>query len=263
MQLPSRIGKYELIEFLGGDTSEMYRARDTELDRAVIVRILSSEASSDAQARARFLKEGREAGVPDFGDHEGRPYFVIQMRESAAPSIVRLSIVVYALVLVTTAIAIVAWFSMRKAPDIPIEPSPHLPGGKIVSRMIEIPAEGAAKPFYIDTTEVTNAEFCAVIHCADASLQPGLSAVNVTVAQARQYASYKGERLPTASEWERAAHARNPAYRMIGNVWELVEDPATQKAEALTMVAGELKPPRPIPESYSAPDVGFRCARDP
>ncbi len=186
-------------------------------------------------------------------------------RESPAPSILRLSLVVYAAVLLATALAVGTWLWMRKAADLPIEPSPHLPSGAIVSRMILIPGgtihdQPGGKPFYIDTTEVTNAEFCAVIHCADASLAPGRPAVNVTVAQARQYASYKGKRLPTAQEWERAAREANPAYRITGNVWDLVESPAGPGAEALS--GGQLKPTRPIGEHQSAPDIGFRCVRD-
>ena len=35
MQLPARIGKYELEEFLGGGMSHVYRARDTVIGRTV------------------------------------------------------------------------------------------------------------------------------------------------------------------------------------------------------------------------------------
>jgi hypothetical protein len=190
----------------------------------------------------------------------------VRLRESPAPSILRLSLVVYAAVVLTTALAVGTWLWVRKAGDVPIEPSPRGAGGRMVASMILVPGatfhdKPAGKPFYIDASEVTNADFCAVIHCADATLAPDLPAVNMTVAQARQYASYKGKRLPTALEWERAARDGNPAYRMAGNLWDLVESPAGPIAEALA--AGVLRPARPIPERYSAPDVGFRCARDP
>jgi hypothetical protein len=194
---------------------------------------------------------------------EDDPKPPVRVRESPTPNILRLSLVVYAAVLLTTAIAVGTWLWMRKAADIPIEPSPHLPGGAIVSRMILIQGDATVKPYYIDTTEVTNAEFCAIIHCADASLTPSFPAVNMTVAQARQYASYKAERLPTELEWERAARDASPRFQMRGNVWDLVEGRGTSSAEALVVFAGELKPPRPIPEGFSAPDVGFRCAKDP
>jgi hypothetical protein len=184
-----------------------------------------------------------------------------RVRESPTPSILWLSVVVYAAVLFTTALAVGAWLWMRKAGDVPIEPSPHGLGGVIVATMILIPGGSGGKPFYIDTTEVANADFCAVIHCADPSLAPGLPAVNVTVAQARQYASYKGKRLPTALEWERAAREANPAFRMSGNIWDLVESPAGPRAEALAG-AGQFKPARLISEHYSGLDIGFRCVKD-
>jgi hypothetical protein len=193
---------------------------------------------------------------------EDQPKPPVRVRESATPSILRLSVAVYAAVLLTTALAVGAWVWMRKAGDIPIEPSPHLPGGALVSRMVLIPADATGKSFYIDATDVTNAEFCAVIHCADTTLPPNLPAVNLTVAQALQYASYKGKRLPTAVEWQRAARDAPRPYR-AGNVWELVEEPGAPNAEALAISAGQLQPPRSIPERYAAPDVGFRCVKDP
>ena len=87
MQLPSNIGKYELIEFLGGGMSQVYRARDTVIDRPVVVKILTLEGSADPEAKARFLQEARVAGniqhenivsVFDFGEHEGRPFIVME-----------------------------------------------------------------------------------------------------------------------------------------------------------------------------------------
>src|SRR6202035_5126207 len=87
MQIPASIGKYELLEFLGGGMSHVYRARDTVIDRPVVVKLLTPDASSDPEAKARFLQEARVAGniqhenivsVFDFGEHEGRPYIVME-----------------------------------------------------------------------------------------------------------------------------------------------------------------------------------------
>ena len=61
-----------------------------------------------------------------------------RVRESPTPSILRLSLVVYAAVVLTTALAVATWLWMRKTGEIPIEPSPHLPGGALISRMIRI-----------------------------------------------------------------------------------------------------------------------------
>jgi Sulfatase-modifying factor enzyme 1 len=184
-------------------------------------------------------------------------------RESPTPSILRLSLVVYAAVILTTVLAVAAWLWMRKAGEVPIEPSPHLPGGAMVSSMVLIPGDATIKPFYIDATEVTNTDFCAIIHCTGVTLIPDRPAVDVTIAQARQYASYKGKRLPTASEWERAARGATFPYRRASNVWELVENPGAPTAEALAIFADILQPARAFHEHDSAPDVGFRCAKDP
>ena len=88
MQLPARIGKYELLEFLGGGMARVYRARDTVIGRTVAVKILTEESCADEEAKARFLQEARLAGniahdniinIYDFGeDSEGRPFMVME-----------------------------------------------------------------------------------------------------------------------------------------------------------------------------------------
>ena len=90
MQLPSLIGKYELQEFLGGGMSHVYRARDTVIERSVVVKILTEDASADPESKARFLHEAKIAGgiqhenivsVFDYGEHGGRPYIVMEYLE--------------------------------------------------------------------------------------------------------------------------------------------------------------------------------------
>lgn len=87
MQLPTRISKYQLLEHLGGGMSHVYRAQDTVIDRPVVVKILTEESCADPEAKARFLQEARIAGniqhenivsVFDFGEHEGRPFIVME-----------------------------------------------------------------------------------------------------------------------------------------------------------------------------------------
>jgi serine/threonine-protein kinase len=88
MQLPARIGKYELQEFLGGGMARVYRARDTVIGRTVAVKILTEEGCADEDAKSRFLQEARLAGnithdniisIYDFGeDGEGRPFMVME-----------------------------------------------------------------------------------------------------------------------------------------------------------------------------------------
>jgi eukaryotic-like serine/threonine-protein kinase len=86
MELPARIGKYELEEFLGGGMSHVYRARDTVIGRTVAVKILTEAGCQDAEAKARFLAEARMAGnishdniisIYDFGEDEKQHPFMV------------------------------------------------------------------------------------------------------------------------------------------------------------------------------------------
>ena len=86
IQLPARIGKYELQEFLGGGMSQVYRAVDTVIGRAVAVKILTNTAAEDEEAKARFLAEARTAGniahenvisIYDFGWDEQQGLFMV------------------------------------------------------------------------------------------------------------------------------------------------------------------------------------------
>ena len=88
--VPSRIGKYELEQYLGGTMANVYRAKDAVLGRRVAVKLLSDAGMADAEARERFLQEARVAssirheniiGVLDFGEEQGRPYLVMEFVE--------------------------------------------------------------------------------------------------------------------------------------------------------------------------------------
>ncbi|HKX00303.1 MAG TPA: bifunctional serine/threonine-protein kinase/formylglycine-generating enzyme family protein [Bryobacteraceae bacterium] len=88
MQLPARIGKYELQEFLGGGMARVYRATDTVIGRTVAVKILTEEGCADEEVKSRFLQEAQLAGnvshdniisIYDFGqDEQGRPFMVME-----------------------------------------------------------------------------------------------------------------------------------------------------------------------------------------
>ncbi|HXI41839.1 MAG TPA: bifunctional serine/threonine-protein kinase/formylglycine-generating enzyme family protein [Bryobacteraceae bacterium] len=88
MQLPARIGKYELQELLGGGMARVYKALDTVIGRTVAVKILTEEGCADEEAKSRFLQEARLAGnvthdniisIYDFGeDADGRPFMVME-----------------------------------------------------------------------------------------------------------------------------------------------------------------------------------------
>jgi eukaryotic-like serine/threonine-protein kinase len=90
MQHPSRIGKYEVEEYLGGGMSRVYRAKDSVLGRLVALKVLAESVASDPEAKARFLQEARLASsiaheniiaVYDFGEEEGRPFMVMEFLE--------------------------------------------------------------------------------------------------------------------------------------------------------------------------------------
>ncbi|HEX4592961.1 MAG TPA: serine/threonine-protein kinase, partial [Bryobacteraceae bacterium] len=87
MQLPASIGKYELIEQLGGRMAEVYRARDASLGRTVAIKILTEAGMADGEAHARFLAEARLIGslvheniigFYDYGDEAGHPFLVME-----------------------------------------------------------------------------------------------------------------------------------------------------------------------------------------
>ena len=62
MALPSgvRLGPYELVSPIGaGGMGEVYRARDTRLDRSVAIKVLPPALAADAQLRERFEREAR------------------------------------------------------------------------------------------------------------------------------------------------------------------------------------------------------------
>jgi serine/threonine protein kinase len=82
MALPrgTRLGPYEIGALIGaGGMGEVYRARDTRLDRAVAIKILH-EGTGSSERRSRFEREARAIAalthphictVYDVGHHEG------------------------------------------------------------------------------------------------------------------------------------------------------------------------------------------------
>ena len=87
----SKLGPYEILAPLGaGGMGEVYRARDSRLDRVVAVKVLPSSFASDAERLRRFEQEARSVAalnhpnilaVHDIGTHDGAPYMVCELLE--------------------------------------------------------------------------------------------------------------------------------------------------------------------------------------
>jgi len=63
LQSGARLGPYEILAPLGaGGMGEVYRARDTRLDRTVAIKVLPEPVAGDPDRRLRFTREARAAG---------------------------------------------------------------------------------------------------------------------------------------------------------------------------------------------------------
>ncbi len=86
-----RLGPYEILSPLGaGGMGEVYRARDSKLDRDVALKVLPSHLGQDPVARERFEREAKAVAalshpnilsIFDFGSHEGVAYAVTELLE--------------------------------------------------------------------------------------------------------------------------------------------------------------------------------------
>jgi len=89
--LNTQFDHYEILAPLGkGGMGEVYRARDTRLNREVAIKVLPGEVAHDAERLRRFEQEARATSalnhpniltVYDFGNHEGNPYLVMELLE--------------------------------------------------------------------------------------------------------------------------------------------------------------------------------------
>src|SRR5688500_9781623 len=87
----TRLGPYEILDSLGaGGMGEVYRARDTRLDRAVAIKVLPPHLASDPQLRERFDREARTisslshphiCALFDVGHHDGIDFLVLEYLE--------------------------------------------------------------------------------------------------------------------------------------------------------------------------------------
>src|SRR5579871_639242 len=87
----TKLGPYEIQSPLGaGGMGEVYRARDTRLDRIVAIKVLASHLSASAELRQRMEREARAISslnhacicqLYDIGSQDGTEYLVMEFLE--------------------------------------------------------------------------------------------------------------------------------------------------------------------------------------
>ena len=89
--LGARFGTYEILARVGaGGMGEVWRARDTRLDREVALKVLPLSTLADDTARARLLREARMASklnhphvctIHEVGEAEGQAFIAMELVE--------------------------------------------------------------------------------------------------------------------------------------------------------------------------------------
>ncbi|HVI07668.1 MAG TPA: protein kinase [Candidatus Binatia bacterium] len=87
----TRLGPYEIVAALGaGGMGEVYKARDTRLDRSVAIKVLAAHLSSSPELRQRMEREARAISalnhphichLYDIGSQNGTDYLVMELLE--------------------------------------------------------------------------------------------------------------------------------------------------------------------------------------
>src|SRR5437899_2629625 len=86
-----RLGPYEILSAIGvGGMGEVYRARDTRLDRIVAIKVLPAHLADDPERRERFEREARTIAslnhphicvLHDIGRQDGIDFLVMEYIE--------------------------------------------------------------------------------------------------------------------------------------------------------------------------------------
>jgi predicted Ser/Thr protein kinase len=91
LDVGTKLGPYEVTAPLGsGGMGEVYRARDTRLDRSVAIKVLPADVSANAERKQRFEREARTisslnhpniCALYDVGHQDGMDYLVMEYLE--------------------------------------------------------------------------------------------------------------------------------------------------------------------------------------
>ncbi|MGH9364279.1 MAG: serine/threonine-protein kinase, partial [Thermoanaerobaculia bacterium] len=87
----NRLGPYEIVAPIGaGGMGEVYKARDTRLERTVAIKVLPEHLSQNQELRQRFEREAKAisalshphiCGLFDVGEQEGTSFLVMEFLE--------------------------------------------------------------------------------------------------------------------------------------------------------------------------------------
>ena len=299
MELPVRFGKYLLEESIDDGEAATYRALDTETGRTVMVKVQTDEWGDPVEATETAL--AAPPGLRIVSRKPVRPGgsgFRWKWAVAGAAVAAALALVVVA--------AVHFWPKPNAAPAAAIASAATIltPSGA----MVLVPAGaflfGEARQqawmpaFYIDKTEVTNADYAAFCKASAHPLppdfppeEPDYPVVNVSMLDAKAFAAWAGQRIPSGREWEKAARGdkgqafpwgdqpdrsrtniglvtmlpadafpkgASPygALQMIGNAWEWVNDTRTPTPQELEDFAHRVNPPLASDELWYAVQGG-------
>jgi serine/threonine protein kinase/Tol biopolymer transport system component len=87
----TRLGPYEIVALLGaGGMGEVYRGKDTRLERMVAIKVLPARLTANAESLERFRREARAVSalnhpnicaLYDVGEEAGQPFLVLELVE--------------------------------------------------------------------------------------------------------------------------------------------------------------------------------------